>query len=288
MVRKQFLFVPLVLSLAILACSINVDLPRVNVETGPTVSEDINVSSLPAGTVADLEINFGAGRLDVSPGAEDALVSGTATYNVSEFKPEVSVEDNKILITQEATRFEGIPSFGDNVENRWDLELSNAPMNLRIAAGAYQGRYEFGGLALQNLHISDGAADAEVSFSQPNLDEMETLRYETGASSVTLTGLANANFGEMIFRGGAGDYRLEFGGELQREAAIEIESGLSNLVITVPSGTAAQVSVTGGLTNVDVGGDWRSSGSDQYTLPGEGPMLTFTVDSGAGNLELRN
>lgn len=288
MVPKPILVIPLVLALAVLACSINVDLPRVNVETGPTVSEDINVSLLPASTVADLEINFGAGRLDISPGAADALVSGTATYNVSEFKPEVSVEDNKILITQEATRFEGIPSFGDNVENRWELELSDAPMNLRIAAGAYQGRYELGGLSLQNLHISDGAADAEVSFSQPNLVDMETLRYETGASSVTLTGLANANFEEMIFRGGAGDYRLEFNGDLQREAAIEIESGLSNLVITVPSGTAAQLSVTGGLTNVDVGGDWRTSGSDQYILTGEGPALTFTVDLGAGNLELRN
>lgn len=288
MVAKPILIVPLVLALAALACSINVDLPRVNVETGPTVSEDINVSLPPASTVADLEINFGAGRLEISPGAADALVSGTATYNVSEFKPEVSVEDDKILITQEATRFEGIPSFGDDVENRWDLEISDAPMNLRIAAGAYQGRYEFGGLSLQNLHISDGAADAEVSFSQRNLVEMETLRYETGASSVTLTGLANANFEEMIFRGGAGDYRLEFSGDLQREAAIEIESGLSNLVITVPSGTAAQLSVTGGLTNVDVGGDWKTSGSDQYTLTGEGPALTFTIDLGAGNLELRN
>lgn len=288
MVRKQFLFVPLVLALTVLACSINVDLPRVNVETGPTRTDDINVVSPPGSAVADLELNFGAGRLDISPGAADALVSGTATYNVSEFKPEVSIEGNQILITQEATRFEGIPSFGDNVENRWDLELSDAPMNLRIAAGAYQGRYEFGGLSLQNLHISDGAADAEVSFSQPNLIEMETLRYETGASSVTLTGLANANFGEMIFRGGAGDYRLEFGGDLQREASIEIESGLSNLVITVPSGTAAQLSVNGGLTNVDLGGDWGTSGTDQYTLPGEGPTLSFTVDMGAGNLELRN
>lgn len=288
MVRKPILIVPLVLALAILACSINIDLPRVNVETGPTVTEDINVSLLPASTIADIELNFGAGRLDISPGAENALISGTATYNVNEFKPEVSVEGNKILMTQEATRFEGIPSFGDNVENRWELELNDAPMNLRIAAGAYRGRYEFGDLSLQNLHISDGAADAQVSFSQPNQIEMETLRYETGASSVTLTGLANANFEEMIFRGGAGDYHLEFTGDLQREAAIEIESGLSNLVITVPSGTAARIAVTGGLTNVDVRGDWRSSGSDQYTLTGEGPTLTFTVDLGAGNLELRN
>lgn len=288
MIGKPILIVPLVLALATLACSINVDLPRVNVETGPTISEDIEIPSLPAGTVADVEINFGAGRLDISPGAENALLSGTATYNVNEFKPEVSIEGNQVLITQEATRFDGIPSFGDDVENRWELELNDAPMNLRIAAGAYRGRYEFGGLSLQNLHISDGAADAEVSFSQANQIEMETLRYETGASSVTLTDLANANFEEMIFRGGAGDYRLEFAGDLQRNGTVEIESGLSNLVISVPSGTAARVTVTGGLTNVDARGDWRSSGSDQYTLTGEGPTLTFTVDMGAGNLELRN
>ena len=45
---------------------------------------------------------------------------------------------------------------------------------------------------------------------------MSILRYETGASTVKLNGLANANFGTLIFSGGAGDYTLDFSGDLQR------------------------------------------------------------------------
>lgn len=288
MFYTRMLVVPLVLALATLACSITFDLPTFNVETGPTLTDDINVRVPPAGEVADLELVFGAGRLDISPGAQGALVAGTATYNVEELKPEIQVDGSQVRITQDETRLRGLRNIGRDVQNRWDLQIGDTPLDLRIMAGAYQGRIELGDLSLHNLHISDGAADVRLSFSQPNRVEMETLRYETGASTVTLTGLANANFADMIFRAGAGDYRLEFSGDLDRDAAVSIQAGLSNLVIVVPEGTAARLSVDGGFSNVDPSGSWRASGQDNYTLAGEGPELTINVDVGAGNLELRN
>ena len=115
---------------------------------------------------------------------------------------------------------------------------------------------------------------------------MDTLRYDTGASQATLTGLANANFQDMDFRSGAGDYRLDFSGDLQQDADVSIKSGLSSIVIIVPEGTPATVHFEGGLVNVERSGSWRMSGG-LYTLSGEGPELTITVEMGAGNLELR-
>ena len=288
MSHTRMLIVPLVLALATLACSITVDLPTFNVETGPTVTDDIDVPLPLAGAVADVELVFGAGRLDISPGAQGALVAGTATYNVEELKPEVQVEGSQVRIAQDENRLRGLRNIGADVQNRWELQIGDAPLDLRIMAGAYQGRIELGGLSLQNLHVSDGAADVRLSFSQPNQVEMETMRYETGASTVTLTGLANANFADMIFRGGAGDYRLEFSGNLERDATVSIQAGLSNLVIVVPEGTAARLSVDSGFSNVDPSGSWRASGQDAYTLSGDGPELNINVDIGAGNLELRN
>jgi hypothetical protein len=116
---------------------------------------------------------------------------------------------------------------------------------------------------------------------------MNILRYDTGASQATLSGLANANFRAMDFRSGAGDYRLDFSGDLQQDADVTIKSGLSSIVIVVPEGTPATVRFEGGLANVDRSGAWRLSGS-VYSLPGEGPELTITVEIGAGNLELRD
>jgi hypothetical protein len=146
---------------------------------------------------------------------------------------------------------------------------------------------ELGGLSLQALHVTDGAAENELSFSEPNLAEMDTLTYETGASKVSLFGLGNANFSQLSFKSGAGDYTLDFSGELQRDGTVEVESGLSNVSIRVPEGVAARLTVTGGLSNVDAGGSWQGSGND-YTLSGTGPTLTINVEMGAGNVQLDN
>ena len=116
---------------------------------------------------------------------------------------------------------------------------------------------------------------------------MDTFRYITGASNITLTGLANARFENMILQSGAGSYRLEFDGELQQDADIRIETGLSTVTVIVPQGMNSVVEIEGGLSNVDLGGEWQRQGN-QYSLEGEGPTLQFLVKMGAGTLKLEN
>jgi len=158
-------------------------------------------------------------------------------------------------------------------------------MNLTIEAGAYDGNFELGGLSLNNLNIKDGAANVELAFSDLNLVEMSTFHYETGASDVKMSGLANANFSIFDFSSGAGDYTLDFSGELQRDASIKISSGLSNIIIVIPEGVNAGVTVDSGASNINAGSSWSQNGK-VYTQKGEGPTLTFVVDIGAGNVTL--
>ena len=49
---------------------------------------------------------------------------------------------------------------------------------------------------------------------------MESLTYDTGASSVTITGLADANFKKMEFKGGAGSFTLDFSGQLRTDGSV--------------------------------------------------------------------
>lgn len=279
---RKFLPILLVLALSLMACRLTVDVP-ISQKTGPTVTDQISVP-LPAGEAETrLSLEFGAGTLNLRPGGR-ALVSGTATYNVADFKPEVSVDGSSVRISQGDWRVRGIPQFS-NIENEWDLALGSTPIDLKIEAGAYKAEYEFGGLALTNLTVRDGAADVQLNFSEPNAAEMTLLRYETGASNVTLTGLANANFAAMDFDGGAGNFSLDFSGELKRNASIHIEVGLSNLTLVLPAGIPVQVIVQGGLSNVSAGTGWAVN-DNNYTQAGEGPALTITVEMGAGNLTL--
>lgn len=287
MFRKPILLAVAALVLASLACGVNIETPVTEVKTGPTETEEISVPLLESKeSVADLTLEFGAGNIKLASGAEDTLVAGTAEYNVEDFKPDVSINGDNITISQGDLNVRGIPQFQDDLINNWDLQLGSTPLFLRINAGAYTADYELGGLSLTGIDITDGAADVDLTFSEPNLSEMETLTYNTGASNISIEGLGNANLSELVFRSGAGSYTLDFSGEMQRDMTVNIESGISSITIIVPEGVAANLTFEGGMSNVTYDDDWEKDGSN-YTLAGDGYTLTISVKMGAGNLELK-
>jgi hypothetical protein len=152
-----------------------------------------------------------------------------------------------------------------------------------VEAGAYEGNLELGGLALKSLTVQDGASNVDISFTEPNQTEMSVLRYETGASNVELTGLANANFSTLAFSGGAGNYTLDFGGKLQRDAVVTVEAGLGDLSLVIPKDVEAAITVEGTAVNINHSSGWAQNGQT-YTQHGSGPTLTVVVKMAAGNL----
>jgi hypothetical protein len=269
----------LALALASMACGINIPKPP---KPGPDVTDKIEVKTPDAEDVS-LHLSFGAGGMKIASGAEQ-LVEGSATYNYPAFKPVVNEDNANVEIKMSESSFDKFPNPGD-LKNEWDLKLGDTPMDLTIDSGAYTGNFEFGGLALNSLTIKDGAADVSLSFSEANTAEMSTFRYDTGASNIKMQGLANANFSLFDFSAGAGDYTLDFSGELQRDATIKIEGGLSNIHLIIPDDVNAIVTVDSGVSNITVGSNWTQSG-DTYKQKAEGYTLTFSIEIGAGNLTL--
>lgn len=267
----------LILSLASLACGFTIDLPE-RQEPGPDVEESITVQD-PESDQTRLSISFGAGKLKLSPGAKN-LVEGTVVYNVPDLKPEVIEAGSNIEIKQ--GNLDRLPLFKD-IKNEWDLQLGDMPMDLVISAGAYEGTIELGGLALRSLEVKDGASNVDLSFSESNPVDMSILQYATGASDVKLTGLANANFSTLTFSGGAGNFTLDFSGDLQKDGVVTIDSGLGNVSLIVPEDVNARVTVESAAVNINAGSGWSQSGDD-YTQKGQGPTLTFIIKMAAGNL----
>lgn len=102
---------------------------------------------------------------------------------------------------------------------------------------------------------------------------------------MTLSGLANANFSTLIFSGGAGDYELDFSGELKNDAAVNIEAGAGDVQLIVPKGVNAKVTVESAFASVNLSSNWSQNGND-YSQSGEGPTLTIIVKMAAGNLTI--
>jgi len=277
---KKLFFALLALALVSLACSFQ---PRFLTAKmpGSDVTDQISVAA-PENN-AHLTLTFGAGKLSLSPGATK-LVEGTATYNIPDFKPEIKTEDGDVSITQGDYKMNGMSGFSQ-IKNEWDLKLGTAPMALTINSGAYEGNFDLGGLALTNLTINDGAAQVIIDFSSVNTEKLGILSYKTGASTVTLNNLGNANFKTLIFKGGVGDYKLDFGGTFQRAGTATIRSGMSSLTLVIPLGIKSTVKVSSGMSNVQIPTGWSQEG-ETYTQAGSGPVLTIVIEMGMGSVQI--
>jgi len=278
----------ILVALPLSGCGIKIDLPfNTEQKTGPSVTDYIQVPIPDAPIPLDVNLSFGAGKMTLLPNPGEDLLSGTATYNVADFKPEVTVDDNGVSLKQGNLKLNAVPTISETIKNDWSIAIKNHNIELSIKAGGYSGDFEFGGLAISDLHIADGAANVKLKFSTPNTTPMNAFRYETGASNITMDKLANANFQTMIFQSGAGNYNLDFSGLLQRDASIFVETGLSRLVISVPDGVPARVNFEGPLSKVIMSGEWKQEGNEYY-LEGQGPRLNFIIETRAGTVTLQN
>lgn len=254
-------------------------LPACSATTGPVQQVKIN-EPLGAAAVTDITIKMGAGRLTVRPGAP-GLASGAIDYNVPSAKPTVTRTDSSLSIEQSGPN---VPVLG-KIVNNWNLQLGKSPMTLSIEAGAYSGSLDLTGLTIQNLTITDGASKNDVTFNAPNPGQMDAFSYKTGASTITLRNLANANFRKLTFEGGAGSYLLDFGGVLRADTTAQIKAGVGAVEVRVPVGTAAKLEVHGSLNKVSAQGEWRETGGN-YATAGTGKVLTITVNMSVGTLKL--
>jgi len=278
--NRNLLLVLALMAAGAVACSLTLTVPTV--DTGPVQVLSIDEPAPPQETVTGVEINVGPGTLELSGGAT-GLAAGSIRFNVEEWRPTVTRTETALTIEQ------GEPDaslpIGEDVVNEWSLRLGNVPMELSVHAGAYSGSIDLSGVPLRSFSVTDGASDTEVEFNSPNPEQMESLTYQTGASTVSLSGLANANFSEMTFIGGAGTYTLDFSGDLRRDATVSLQAGVSSVRIEVPEGTAAVVVVRGALNSVNTIGSWSHDG-DTYRHAGLGPTLRISVDMGVGSLTL--
>jgi hypothetical protein len=275
-----------VLTVISLACSF-ANLPSFQkLETGSTQTLTLNESHSGTDQVQDVSLSMPVGELTLSGGAE-TLLEGEIRYNVEEWSPRVTNMGKLLSVSQGETNYttNGFP--GDDVVNVWNIKLGNTPMNLVVEAGVYKAALDLSGIPLQSLTVQNGASNSEIRFDTLNPEEMDSLAYQTGASEITFLGLANANFTQMSFEGGAGDYVFDFSGDLQRDADVNIQVGFSNVKILIPEGIYAQVLVEDGLGNVNIDDAWHRN-SSRYVNEGDGPQLTIVLEMGSGSLRLTN
>lgn len=278
--KRPILILLSILVLSSLACGFTVNLPTAKVVDKQTMIVNEPYSDAKP---TELSIHMGGGELTVQSGASQ-LVEGTIEYNIEKWKPEITRVSREVTIKQTVTNT--IP-FGDDVVNTWDLRLGKEPIDLTIEAGAYEGDVDLTGVPITRLKITDGAGESNLLFSAPNPVRMDSLTYETGASNITLEGLGYSDADVVNFKGGAGNFVLDFSGPLTREMKAFVDGGLGNITIKIPKGMNSRILLSTSLNTISTKGTWTVD-NNEYRTNGEGPLLRIEVSVGVGNLNLVN
>ncbi len=137
----------------------------VNYRIGELHSEYHTVE-LGDGRAVSVEINLGAGSLELTGGAEK-LLEGNFNYNVARLKPELSYTGGNTLVVKQPDVI-GMPNWinvGD-FRNEWGLRLSDkVPMALKVDIGAGNSDLRLAGLSLTGLDINVGAGTSTIDLT---------------------------------------------------------------------------------------------------------------------------
>lgn len=278
--KKSLIAASLALILATVACSVS------NIEMKTIETRTVTINEPLPSDLGETELAFSmtGGEFNIHPGA-GLLVNGSIVYNVEQWEPEFTRSNNFYEVKQvNPFSISGIPT-GD-VVNTWDMTLTHEiPLNLSIEGGASNNEFNFTGLQLTGLKITQGASETTVRFEAPNPQSMEEFSFTTGASSAELYGLGYANFSTLSFSAGAGDYTLDFTGALTHDATVNIKSTISNVTILIPAGMKAVVVNKGTVSNINTEGTWLLN-DDTYNTLAEGYTLTINLEMAVGNVNL--
>lgn len=216
------------------------------------------------GDSVDVEIEMGAGELDVSGGASE-LLEASFTYNVEELDPRATYNNGRLVVKDSDVK-EGIGSLFDLDEyrNEWDLKLNeDVPMEMRIDLGLGRSDLSLGALNLNSLEINGGAGEVHVDLA--------------GSQSLR----------QLDFEMGAGDTTLDLTGEWRNDLDARISGGLGELALRLPADVGLRIDVEVGIGGVDATGLTRDGNTYTNDAYGDSDVtLRIDIEGGVGQIHL--
>lgn len=262
---------------------------------GENISKNYPIDGLER---ADINITFGAGRIEINSASISDLYQGNFEY--TETEPDVQINRNgnfaDVRIAQNEIRTQKdkksdlkIRDFDNFSDNLWNITLTDKiPLNLNLELGASKSYLNLGGVKLENIKIETGLSKTDLDFSRVNPGILSSLVIDAGISKFTGTRLLNSRFKKFIFNGGVGDYLLEFDGAFKTEANIDINVDLGSIKIIIPKSVPYRVRLEKSvLCNVEI--DYHHRQDDVYYSEGyvkDKPALNINLDSGVGSVKL--
>ncbi len=183
-----------------------------------------------------VKIDLGVAVIDLEKNDSGDILDAEMEYDPDQIKVIADYRkfnDRGKLFLESQTKDQGIDL--DLEDNYWKLEFGDqVPLSFDIDVGACKADFDFTGLKIDQLEMDLGASSVKAEFRKPNLHRIREINLDVGASKLIMQGLGNANFEEMVFDGGAGDFTLDFSGDFDHSAEVYIDIGLGSLNLLLP------------------------------------------------------
>jgi hypothetical protein len=235
------------------------------------------------------DLSMSTGDILVEGGAEN-LMDATFTYNVPQWKPEVSYSglalQKELMVEQPDVPG---PTFG-NVQNDWEVLLNDdVPMNLSVSDSSGDGNLDLESFSLKNLFLefSSGDVAAELGGEKPLLEEV-TIDSSSGDVGVEMTGDYGSPMGLEVDMS-SGDLDMDLSGEWPQnlEGDINLSSGTTTL--TFPTNVNVYVEAQTSSGDINASGmtrDGEAYVNDPYEDSDVSLNLSVRASSGDINLQL--
>jgi hypothetical protein len=253
-------------------------------QTWRTVSSARQVSGEKA---LDVNVEYGAGRLQVQPAAGDLLYRFEMRYDEEKFRPVTTYDraTGSLRLGMDGRDHRGTRHVrGGNAT----VSLNAAvPMDLKLEFGAGEAQIDLGGLSLQRLALSTGASETRVTFSSANRIDADEVRMESGAAQLSVSGLGNTHAARFSFEGGVGETTLDFGGAWTRDATARVQMGIGSLRLRFPRGLGVRITKDSFLASfghpglVKRGDAWYSADWDTAAH-----RVSVDIDAALGSIDV--
>lgn len=241
----------------------------------------------------ETRLGFGAGELKLKPlTGRNRLFEGRFSYLPRDFEPELRYTASRQtgFLTLETKSLRKLLTDRDP-KNEWEIAFSTqVSHSFDLDLGACEAELDFSGLPVEELKLDLGAGECRVFFEKPNPVEMKKLEISAGASELTVKGLGNANFRQMKFDGGLGEFRLDFSGDFSGERQADVSVGLGEIELLFPAGIGVRVYKQSGLSSIDFGADFDEISDDIWETENYAAAksrLVIKLSVGLGSADLR-
>lgn len=191
-------------------------------------------------TELSVVVRHHAGKFSIKPTRDSVRYRATLRYDARALEPIYSYDADSAALRLGTRERQGTGSG----RRSGDLDITLGAIGtlaIDVQASAAETQLDLSGLPVTSLAVSSGASDTRVRFDRPNPVRMKSLTLSTGAASIMVDRLGNANADEIVIRAGVGQVELDMSGTWLHDSELRAEVALGELTIRVPSDVGVRV-----------------------------------------------